>query len=446
LDLGDPRRTARAIDLAETLGQRPTAALADACRDAAQLEAAYRFFDNACVTPDALLAAHRDATYTRLRAEPVVLALNDTTVLDYTSHPATIGLGPLRSRRQQGELVHGTLVVTPGGVALGLLRLEVWVRDADTYARLRDRHQRSLTEKESVVWVHSLEAAGAARQQCPGTQVISVGDREADIYDLFCAPRPDGVEVLVRARHDRAVAEGGRLRAAVAQQPLLTTTALALRARPGVAARTAQLEVRVAALTLQPPARRKQEALPPVPVWVVWVQEVDVPLGVTPLCWLLLTTVPTTTAAEALERVQWYRCRWEIELWHKILTTGCALEERQLQTQERLHRLLALYAIIAWRLLYATFLARVAPELPCTVLLSPAEWEALWCLHTQQPAPPATPPSLHTAVRWLAQLGGFRGRRGDGEPGMVVLWRGWQHLADATALYLVFRPSRAAPL
>jgi hypothetical protein len=440
LDLGDPRRAARAIDLLQTLADQPTASLPAACRDATQLEAAYRFCANASIDAPALLAAHRQATYQRLAAAPLVLAVNDTTLLDYSSHPGTLELGPLRRATQQGLLLHGTLAVTPEGVPLGVLAEEVWTRDADSYGQLPDRHSRTLEEKESVVWLHSLQAACAARRACPRTQFVAVGDREAASYDLLLAPRPAGVEVLVRARHDRTLVGGGRLRAQVAQAAVVAETTVVVRARPGSAARTAHLAVRCCAVTLTPPARRASERLPAVAVWVVWAHAPHPPQDTAPLDWLLLTTVPTEAGEAALERLGWYRQRWVIELWHKALKSGCAIEARQRKTAAGLSRLLSLYSIIAWRLLYATYLARAAPQLPCTVLLRPAEWQTLWCLTHRSRAVPAEPPCVADAVLWLARQGGYVARGKNTPPGMTTLWRGWQRLSAAVPLYLAVQP------
>jgi len=154
----------------------------------------------------------------------------------------------------------------------------------------------------------------------------------------------------------------------------------------------------------------------------------------------LLTTVPLHTAADALQCLRWYACRWGIEVYHKILKSGCAIERRQLQDVAHLQRCLALFSVVAWRVLYATMLARVLPDAPCTALLEEGEWQALYCHIHQTTQLPPTPPALAQAVRWIAQLGGFLGRTRDGDPGVTVLWRGFQRLIDLTAMYHVFRP------
>lgn len=443
-ELGDARRTARLVALAGVLGARPTASLPEACQDRAMLKAAYRFFDTADVPPDAVLASHVRATYARMAVVPLVLAAQDTTLVDWTHHPQTTGLGPLGSARQQGLLVHSTLALTPGRVPLGLLAQERWARDAATYGRLPDQHTRCSADKESRKWLSSLTALSAARAACPATQFVSVGDREADVYALFAQARPVGVDLLVRATQDRGLVDPAhrRLYAAVAAAPVAATTTLHLPRRGAQPARDATLTVRWRAVTLRPPRRRvaSDPVLPGVTVWAVWAVEDAPPPDQTPVAWLLLTTVPVTGAADALERLAWYACRWGIEVWHKILKSGCRIEARHLATADRLQRCLVLYSVIAWRVLWATMLARALPDAPCTLLLDDEEWQALYCTIHHTPTPPTRAPPLREAVRWLAQLGGFLARTRDGDPGVTVLWKGFQHLADLTTMYRIMRP------
>jgi hypothetical protein len=439
--LGDTRRTARLVHLATVLGAQPTASLPDATDDPATLKAAYRFFANDAVDPAQILASHIQATVTRLRAVPLVLAVQDTTYLDWTHHPATTGLGPLVHATQQGLLAHTTLAITPERVPLGLLAQAVWARDPATFAQQADHKQRPIGEKESQKWLTSLAAVADLRAVCPTTQFVSVGDAEADVYDLFCAPRPPGVDLLVRAGQNRRVAQPEQyLWEAVAAAPIAATRVVAVPPRAGQPARLATLTVQWQRVTLQPPRRRRAEGVAAVPVWAVLAVEPDPPPGGTAVEWLLLATVPVTGTAEALERLDWYTCRWGVEVWHKVLKSGCRIEARQLETADRLKRCLALYSVIAWRILYGTMLARAVPEAPCTALLEADEWQALYCAIHRTPTPPTSPPPIRTAVRWIAQLGGFLGRTGDGEPGVTVLWRGFQHLVDLTTMYRIMRP------
>lgn len=439
-DLGDVRRTKRLVELAHVLAQHPTAALPEACGDGAMLKAAYRFFSNDDIAPQDVLSSHIESTYSRLDKVPLVLAVQDTTEVDWTGHPATKGLGPLGHTACQGLHVHSTLAFTPERVPLGLLAQHVWARDPDDVGKRTRRKQLPISQKESQKWLTSLAAVFHARDWCAPTRFVSVGDREADVFDLLAAERPEGVELLVRAAWDRCVEVPERyVWATVEAQPVVEHLLLQVPRRGTQPGREATLALRFCPLTLCPPRHRKSESLPSVALWAVQVREIDPPMDVKPIEWLLLTTVEVRTAEDAIERVTWYVCRWGIEVWHRILKSGCRIEARQLATGERLQRCLTLYSVIAWRVFYAIMLARAVPEMPCNVLLEIEEWQALYCAIHHCPTPPEEPPSLDQAVRWIAQLGGFVGRRRRDQPGAETLWRGFQHLTDLTRMYRIMR-------
>jgi hypothetical protein len=274
-----------------------------------------------------------------------------------------------------------------------------------------------------------------------------VGDREADVYDLLVAERAVGVDLLVRAAWDRRVVHDEQyLWARVQAQPVAEVYTVDVPRHGEQPARAAVLALRCGAVELCPPCHRRAERLPSVTVWAVQVVEEYPPAGGEPLEWLLLTTYPVRSPADAQECGEWYACRFGIEGWHKVLKSGCRIEARQLESAARLHRCLTLFSVIAWRIVYATLLSRTLPELPWTVLLALEEWQARYCATHQTPTPPPTPPRLQEAVQWIARLGGFLGRSGDGEPGVTVLWRGFQHLADLTRMYCLLRsPTLSAP-
>lgn len=441
--LGDARRTKRLIELATTFAQRPSASLPDAAQDPALLKAAYRFFDTDAITPDAILASHISAAQERCASVALVLAVQDTSELDWSRHPATTGLGPIHTKKHLGLLMHTTLAITEQAVPLGLLQQYVWARDAETFGALPDQHTRPFEQKESYRWAQGLAAINLARQACPTTQFVMVADAEADIYDLMVAERSVGVDLLLRAGQDRRVEhpEAARLWQALPQGKYAGTREVYIPAREGQSARTATITVRYQTITLQPPKHRAKEALAPVEVMTVWALEEQPPAGTEALEWLLLTTVAVGTQAQAWKIVDWYCKRWGIEIWHKTLKSGCRIEARQLETAERLRRCLAVFSVIAWRIVFSTMLARVCPTVACTAVLDEEEWQALYCQIKQTTTLPSEPPSLRDAVRWIARLGGFQGRKGDGEPGVMVMWRGFQHLADLTSMYRLFRSS-----
>src|SRR5436309_5993841 len=440
-DLGDARRTQRLLTLMGQVAARPGASLPEACGSRGQLKAAYRFLANEAIEAEELWASHIAATYERAAGVPVVLAVQDTTELDWGPESATAGLGPLGAPSHEGLLVHTTLAVTPDRVPLGVVAQAVWARAPGTVGQRVTRKQRAIEAKESYKWLESLQAVAEAHQACPQTHFVSVGDREADVYDLFVAERPAGVDLLVRAAWDRRVEHPEQyLWATVSAWPVAATLTVHVPRQDGQPARHAVLSVRFGAVTLRPPRHRRAEKLPAVTVWAVSVVEAHPPTGGEPLEWLLLTTGAVPTVETAVERVEWYGVRFGIEVWHKVLKSGCRIEARQLESADRLQRCLPLYSVLACRILYATLLSRTLPEVPCTVLLALEEWQALYCAIHHTPTPPPTPPTLRQAVRWIARLGGFLERRGDGEPGVTVLWKGFQHLADLTTMYCIMRP------
>jgi hypothetical protein len=440
-ELGDERRTKRLVELANVLGQHPTAALPEACGDGGRLKAASRFLDNDAIAAQDLLHSHIESTSRRLDQVSLVLAVHDTTEVNWTGHPATQGLGPLGHTTCQGLLGHTTLALTPERVPLGLLAQHVWARAPNEVGKRARRQQLPISQKESQKWLHRLDAVCTARDCCPTTRLVRVGDREADVDDVLAAARPAGVDLLMRAAWDRCV--GGpehSVWATVEAQPVIEHLLLKVPRRGPQAARDATLALRFWPLTRCPPRHRQREGLPTVALSAVQVQEVAPPTDVPPIEWLLLTTVAVETGDDAIERVQWYSCRWGIAVWHRVLKSGCRMEERQLASGERLQRCLTRYSVIAWRMFYATMLARAVPEMPCRVLLELDEWQALDCAIHPCPTPPEEPPSLDQAVRWIAQLGGFVGRRRRDQPGTETLWRGFQHLMDLTKMYRIMRP------
>jgi hypothetical protein len=442
--LGDQRRTDCLVRIATAVGTGPQGSLPQACGDPARLKAAYRFFANDGVAPEALVASHVQATLQRLARVSLVIAAQDTTQLDYSSQPKTTGLGQIGNGWGRGLLVHSTRALTPERVSLGLLAQQTWTRPLVPPEQRVQRRKRPLVEKESQRCCTSLAAVNAARRACPATHFLSVGDREADMYDLFLVPREPGVDVLVRVVRDRwLLREQPPLRklfAALAATPLGAKTARDVPARAGHPARQTCLGVRWRQVTLRPPRRRAGEQLPPVSLWAVWAVEDAPPAGLPPLAWLRLTTVPVQCAADALQILDSYACRWAIEVFHKVRKSGCAIEKRQRESLDQLQRCLALFSVVAWRILYATMLARHLPDLPATALREASAWQARDCRIPHTTTLPAQVPTLAQVVRWIAMLGGYLGRTGDGPPGVTVLWRGFQALAQLTAMYPVFRP------
>lgn len=442
--LGDARRNARLVRLARALAKRPEVSLPQALEDPATLKAVYRFFDNEEVKAQDILAPHLASSVGRMREQPVILAVQDTTFIDYAGHRATEGLGPMNDKNGWGLLCHGTLAFTPEGLPLGVLGLRVWAREPNNRGIKATRRLRAIEDKESYKWIDSVQALARLREHLPGTRLVSVADREGDVYEFFVQAQALGVDLLVRAAWDRGVkSPQGHVWSTLAKAPLLAQQSLQLPRSPGRAPRVAKLSLRACPITLKPPRNHTGAPLAPISLWALWACELRPPAGTKAIEWMLLTTVPIDSAEQACERLNWYARRWGIEIWHRILKGGCKIEARQLGSFDRLQRLLSVYAVIAWRILYARMLARLAPDIPASAILAPEEWQALYCRIHRTPIPPATAPPLRQALRWIARLGGFLGRKSDGEPGVQTIWNGFHELIALTDMYRIMNPDKS---
>ena len=447
--LGDARLVARLLTLGRDRYARPQANIPQTCGSRAKTKAAYRFFEHKDTTLQNILAPHSAATIKRIAQEKkVVLAIQDTTSLDYSTHPATENLGPIASCPTGviGLMLHATLAVSSGGTPLGLLAAQCWARDPATYGKKVLRHSLPIEEKESSKWLTSFTAATAAAAACPDTTIVSVGDREADIYELFAkaAHTPQAPFLLVRARHDRKLAqEQGQLFEQMNNCPEAGVQELLIPRKGAHPARTARLSIRYRQVVLATPKRQKGGE--PLTIWAVLADEIEPPSEVDPLRWLLLTTAPTETIEDARERLSWYAQRWTIEVFHRTLKSGCKIENRQLGNADRLEACLGIDLVVAWRIHYLTKLGRETPDVPCSVYFEEAEWKALVTFVTKNPVPAAEPPTLREAIRMVAILGGFLARKSDGEPGTQTLWLGIQRLDDITAMWKVMSTLLAHP-
>jgi hypothetical protein len=442
LDLGDQRLEMRAQRILKDFAQNPTASIPEFCGDWAATVAAYRFFNNGEVDADAVLQAQRQATLARMQAHPLVLAVQDSTSFDFSQHTAVEGAGPLDNAKCVGFLAHSTLAVTPTGVPLGLLAQEIWTRDANELGKRHQRHQRPIEDKESCKWLTGIDQAVQGLGEQP--HVVVVSDRESDVFEYFVHPRPAHVDLLVRASWDRCLQDTSQnLWAAVAGSPVQGKVLVEVERQPNQAARLAACQVQYQRVKVRPPKHRPRDwpKLAPVVLWGVLIEEKSPPAGVEPLHWLLLTSLEVTSFEQACQIMEYYTLRWLIERFHFVLKSGCAIEQRQLREVASLECFLALANVVAWRLLWQTYLGRAQPDLPCTVALTEHEWKALYCFVHKTPLAPKHPPTLSQASLWIAQLGGFLARKSDGLPGVKVLWRGWRRLYDITETWLLFNAS-----
>lgn len=439
VELHDARLNRRCQELAAIFSQQPSVSINQACETWFDTKAAYRFFDNDKVTPAQILAPHQQCTVARMRQHKLVLAVQDTTFFNYTHHPHTEGLGEIgnKTQHQRGFGLHSTLAVTPAGAPLGILTQAYFVRPigepAHTPAEVR---QLPIEEKESYRWLAAFEQTIALVPD--DVEVLTVCDREADIYEMFVLAAERQAPLLVRSASDRRLEadETPKLRAKVRQQPIAGYLTVQITGNQKQATREAQVSVRLTEVQLKPPWRPHNQKLPPITLHAVFVHEDNPPAEIDePIDWLLLINRAVDDFAAALQVIEWYCCRWQIETFHKVIKSGCQVEDCRLQTADRLQSYIALKSVIAWRLHWLTYINRVEPDLPCTVALTTVEWQALYMRTQHTTVLPESPPTVYEAVRWIAQLGGFLGRRSDGEPGITVIWRGWQRLQDIAATW-----------
>ncbi len=441
VELGDNRRVNRLITIARDFYARPNANIPQACGSRAKTKAAYRFLENSENTMQKIHKSHYEASVNRIGKEKVVLAVQDTTTLNYCTHPATENLGLIgyRDNRGIGLIVHDTMAFNAEGTPLGVIDVQCWARDPAEFGKKHLRHQYGIEQKESHKWLKSFKAVAEAQRRCSETTLISVGDREADIYELFhlALSEAKNPRLLVRGEHNRLLAEGqGRLYEYISSKEMAGIQTVHVPRRKKQPAREAKLGVRFAKVKLQPPKRKKR--LGELTIFAIVAEEMEAPFGVEGLKWILLTTCEVKTFEQAVEKLRWYCIRWGIEIYHRTLKSGCKIEQRQLGNADRIESCLAIDMVVAWRIYHLTKLGREVPDVPCTVFFEDAEWKALVAYKTQNPIPPEKPPTLREATHMVASLGGFLGRKCDGQPGTQTLWLGLQRLDDITEMWKVF--------
>ncbi len=406
-ELGDPRRTRRLVKIVRDQAAQPGGSYSQAAGgNRYDLKGYYRFLntDRAEVDPEGLLQAHRTQTIRRMSKEKTVLIVQDTTELNFTCRSKCEGLGQLGSNqtgaKSRGLDLHSCLAV--GGVSglpLGVLRQQGY---APQPAQGKDPH-RPIEEKESYRWLQAYEDAARIAAMIPQTQVISVADREGDMFELFDYRRRlpgRKAELLVRAKWDRSL-EGSekKLFEELAAAPLAKKLSIPVPrqrehlskpstpGRPGLAAREAKVELRFKEVTVCAPQHPRTCDLPSLKLWAILIRETHPPEGATAVKWLLLTTLPVVSVKQALKCIKWYCRRWRIEEWHRVLKSGCKILAHQNHHAEVLLRAIAIDAVIAWRIMLLALLGREVPELPSDVLFDPCECEVLGLLVKKKDLP-----------------------------------------------------------
>jgi hypothetical protein len=441
---GDARLNARLGSMLEALGARAGTSLPTAFQDWANTKAAYRFFENEKVSEDRILAGHFGAAGLRARAvDGSILVLQDTTEFSFQRRaPEKIGFTKLSAGRKGkdgrfsqhtvcGLLMHVSLAVTPDGLPLGLTAAKFWSRDkfkgADALKRKINPTRVPIEAKESMRWLDNLRRSTeliGRPERC-----VHIGDRESDIYELFCLAQELGTNFLVRSCVDRLAGDGDTTIAQVMKDVAPGGAHVVDFTDAAGQAHRATLSVKAASMVFRPPIG-KQKRYVHQALQIIHAEETNPPEGRPPVCWKLISNLPVASHDDAVRLLGWYARRWTIETFFKTLKTGCRIEEVRLTTATRLANFIALCCIIAWRIHWMTMLQRHDPGATPEAVFTRAE---IACLDALQRGPNiAGGASLQSYMVKLARLGGYLARGSDPPPGATVIWRGFARLADIT--------------
>jgi hypothetical protein len=449
---GDERLNKRYKKLLNSFTSSPNKSIPGTFKSWGETLAAYRFLNNQKVNQADILSPHKKATIERIKKESLVLIPQDTSTIDFSKRQPISGMGYLNDKKTQGFYIHPSLAVTSDKQPLGVIDFQAWVRKE--LGTRHTRKNRSIEEKESYCWIKSYEAANEIALAAPNTTIISIADREGDIYELLekLPSESNKAYWLVRCQQNRLVinqetGEETRLWEIVKNTAPIGEIAFSLPAgttynrdkskRKPRQERTVQQLVRAYTVQLKP-SRRKGKKLNPIAINVIHCEEINPPNKEDKVEWFLLTSYPINTAKTALEAINWYLCRWQIELFFKVLKSGCTIEELQFNTYQATLNCVALYSIIAWRILYLTMLGRNCPNLPCDAVFERHEWQSVYAVSTKKPIP-KQPPSLYALIIMIAKLGGFLARKSDGYPGSKVMWIGIQRMKDFAQAWEIFQ-------
>ena len=415
------------------------------CQDWANTKAAYRFISNPKVNEDDILSGHFESTRERfVRTGGPVLVLHDTTEFSYTrddtsaigiTHQVDAGMPMADGRRRKhtvcGILMHSSLVVTPEGLPLGIAAIKFWTRKkfkgTTALKRKINPTRVPIEEKESQRWLDNLTQASVqlqAPQRC-----VHVGDRESDIYELFCAAKDAGTHFLFRTCVDRLAEDGTHTIAELIDQaPCKGLHRVEVRDRKGKV-QHADLELRYRRIHIKPPVA-KRKRYPELDVTVIHASERNPPKGRAPIQWKLMTDLPVKSRAEAIEKLDWYAMRWKIETFHKILKSGCRAEDSKLRTAQRITNLIAIFCILSWRIFWLTMLNRSAPKSKPDLVFTKTEIKLLDEMMRDSEGTNRSRKTLDRYLIYLARLGGYLNRASDLPPGNTVMWRGMMRMSD----------------
>jgi len=460
LSFGDKRLDKRAQKILTKLSRNATDSIPAACSGAAETKATYRFFDNDQVTPEKINKAHFDATFARMEKKPIVLIPQDTTTLNFSTQYERKDTGPTTKDAAKGMQLHCAIAVTPEKVCLGVVSRKQWHRKELQKLTRAERNKKDystpIEDKESYRWLENYKQANEYAAALPNTMIVSIADREGDIYEIYKEANKifssEGAKAhfLIRAKTNRRIcSESGKktsnkIKETIRNEKPLGKMTIHVAETKKRKAREAHMTIYSKSICIAWPDKiRKEKPYKPVTITAVLCTENNPPAGIPAIEWLLITDLSVSTFEEACEKIQWYTCRWQIEIFFKILKSGCTIEKLQL-TDKNFSACLSFYMIIAWRILYVVILGRHCPDISCECIFSKEEWQTTYVVVNRK-KPPLVPPKLNDMIRMVASLGGYLNRKSDPEPGVKTMWIGFrnmqEHLRAKEAFEAVYGPT-----
>jgi len=446
IELGDKRLNKRVLELLEKAAKQPQASFNTMFHTRKEVQACYRFFSNDLVDEHKIFQPHLQESYKRSAQHPIVFSLSDTTSLNYTTRKTLKDSGYISSNNAQGFFLHANIAVTPDRLHLGVISQKIWAREKEKPGRSL-REYKPLIEKESYRWIEAFRDSCKLAAFCKETRVIHVTDREGDIFELFTeyeSIKSKGIaaDYIVRSNHNRTVYPeektfNGLIEELEGSKKLGEIGFDIINREDGTIRRVRQSVQAISSVTIK---SRYGADTPNVKVSInaVYLKEIDPPEGEKGITWCLLTSLPVSKFEEIKSIVEYYLCRWEIEVFFKTYKSGCKVEEKSLRSAERLYPLFSLFLIIAWRINFLLHMGRINPNISCEIYFERSEWKAGYIAATRNKEPPVVAPTMNEMMGYIGKLGGHLGRKNDPFPGVKAIWIGickLTHYADAWDLF-----------
>ncbi len=446
VDIGDKRLNNRMMHLLTATSQQPDKSITQLFHTRKEVQACYRFFSNSQVDENKVIEPHLHKTIERANKHSVVLALSDTTSLNFTSRKTLKDSGYISSNNAQGFFCHTSIAVTPDRLHLGVIGKKFWSREKEKVKRVHREH-RLLADKESYRWLEAYVNSCNLAASCIETQVVHITDREGDIVEIFAESveqkkYDSSADFIIRSQHNRVIENADpenkktklKLRKKLKESPTLGEVEFTIPSTEKRKGRKIRQELKAVRVKLNPKRGFKAK----VKVNAVMAIEMDPPEGETPLLWVFITSLPINSFEDVIKVIRYYLCRWEIELFFKVLKSGCKIEERQLQTACRMKALIAVFMALSWRVVFTMMLGRICSEIPSSDLFTASEWKSVYKIHNKNKRLPRKAPPLGEFIDMVADLGGYIKRKNGEPPGVKVMWKGMARMVDFAIAWEAF--------